>query len=235
MPCTPECLIILLHGVGSSGANLAPLGEVLQSYLPDAASSRPTRRIRSTAATRAAMVQRRRRQRRRPERVVGARAGFDRVVAGEIERAGFAGRLDCGALFGFSQGAILSLDALVDGRWPVAAVVVASGRLASPIEPAPASARPCSSSTAKRTTSSPPQKLRGRSACSRLRVSPSKRMSIPASTTACRPKACAPPARFSRAGSVGSKYPPAKPGALGCEPLKAVDGSLTRPVELGAA
>ena len=30
-------------------------------------------------------------------------------------------------------------------------------------------------------------------------------------------------------GSVASKYPPAKPGALGCEPLKAAAGSLTRP------
>ncbi len=31
------------------------------------------------------------------------------------------------------------------------------------------------------------------------------------------------------------KYPPAKPGALGCEPLKAATGSLTRPQYLLAA
>ncbi len=71
----------------------------------------------------------------REERVLKARAGFDRVVAREIERAGFAGRLDRVALFGFSQGAILSLDALADGRWPVAAVVAASGRLVTPVGP----------------------------------------------------------------------------------------------------
>ncbi len=36
------------------------------------------------------------------------------------------------------------------------------------------------------------------------------------------------------AGLIG-KYPPAKPGALGFEPLKAVGGSLTRPLMFGAA
>ena len=39
------------------------------------------------------------------------------------------------------------------------------------------------------------------------------------------------PRRFGPAG----KYPPAKPGALGCEPLKAATGSLTRPQYLLAA
>ena len=34
---------------------------------------------------------------------------------------------------------------------------------------------------------------------------------------------------------LGSKYPPAKPGALGCEPLIAAAGSLTRPRFLLAA
>ena len=35
-------------------------------------------------------------------------------------------------------------------------------------------------------------------------------------------------------GATYSKYPPAKPGALGCEPLKAAMRSLTRPRVLGA-
>ncbi len=74
----------------------------------------------------------------RAGRVEKARAGFDHVVAREIERAGFAGRLDRVALFGFSQGAILSLDALLEGRFPVAAVVAASGRLATMPGPKPA-------------------------------------------------------------------------------------------------
>jgi phospholipase/carboxylesterase len=35
------------------------------------------------------------------------------------------------ALVGFSQGAIVALDAAVSGRWPVAAVIAFSGRLAA--------------------------------------------------------------------------------------------------------
>jgi predicted esterase len=70
-------------------------------------------------------------QANRSERVRHARAVFDRVVSGEIEKHGFAGRFDCVAFFGFSQGAIIALDAVASGRWPVRAVVVASGRLAT--------------------------------------------------------------------------------------------------------
>jgi phospholipase/carboxylesterase len=144
MTVSPESLVVLLHGVGANGANLAPLGEALQEFLPGAAVAAPDAPhpfdrggdgrqwfsvIGVTDANRA-------------RRVIEARADFDRVVAREIERAGFAGRLDRVALFGFSQGAILSLDALVDGRWPVAAVVAASGRLATQLGPTPAVATP---------------------------------------------------------------------------------------------
>ena len=78
----------------------------------------------------------------RAERVEQARAGFDRIVAQEIEKAGFRGRLDRVALFGFSQGAIMSLDAIATGRWPVGAVVAASGQLAVPLGPTPAFTTP---------------------------------------------------------------------------------------------
>jgi len=43
-----------------------------------------------------------------------------------------ADRLDRVALVGFSQGAMMALDALASGRWPVATVVAFSGRLMSP-------------------------------------------------------------------------------------------------------
>ena len=144
MSSAPESLVILLHGVGANGANLAPLGEALESVLPDARFVSPDapfafdgggggRQWFSVIGVSDG---------NRARRIVEARDGFDRVVAREIERAGFSGRLDRVAFFGFSQGAILSLDALVDGRWPVAAVVAASGRLATPIGPKPASATP---------------------------------------------------------------------------------------------
>ncbi len=144
MPASPESLVILLHGVGASGANLVPLGEALEAFLPDAMFVAPDapepfagggsgRQWFSIIGVSDA---------NREERVLKARAGFDRVVAREIERAGFAGRLDRVALFGFSQGAILSLDALADGRWPVAAVVAASGRLVPPVGPKAALSTP---------------------------------------------------------------------------------------------
>ncbi len=144
MSSTPECLVILLHGVGADGANLAPLGEALEDFLPDAVFASPDapdpfdgggpgRQWFSILGVNDA---------NRRERIERARAGFDRVVAREIERAGFVGRLDRVALFGFSQGAMLSLDALVDGRWPVATVVAASGRLSTPVGLKPASATP---------------------------------------------------------------------------------------------
>ena len=53
------------------------------------------------------------------------------MVSSEIEKHGFAGKLDRIAFFGFSQGAIMALDAVATGRWPVRAVVAASGRLAT--------------------------------------------------------------------------------------------------------
>src|SRR5271165_4108361 len=132
-----QSLVILLHGVGADGANVAPLGDALRPVLPGARFVAPDAPepfeggrfgrqwfsiVRVTEANRVERVQR-------------ARAGFDRVISREIERAGSAGRLDRVAFFGFSQGAILSLDALLDGRWPVAAVVAASGRVAAPVGP----------------------------------------------------------------------------------------------------
>ena len=144
MPSKAASLVILLHGVGADGANLVPLGEALKGFLPDAAFVAPDapepfdaggagRQWFSIACVSDA---------NRAGRVERARAGFDRVVGREIERAGFSGRFDRIALFGFSQGAILSLDALADGRWPVAAVVSASGRLVTPVGPKAASATP---------------------------------------------------------------------------------------------
>ncbi len=144
MPSTPASLVILLHGVGANGANLDPLGEALEAFLPDARFVSPDapHAFEGGGAGRQWFSVIGVSDGNRARRVVEAREGFDRVVTREIEGAGFAGRLDRVAFFGFSQGAILSLDALVDGRWPVAAVVAASGRLATPVGPKPASATP---------------------------------------------------------------------------------------------
>ncbi|MGO9420398.1 alpha/beta hydrolase [Roseiarcus sp.] len=144
MSSTPESLVILLHGVGADGANLVPLGEALKGFLPDALFVSPDapNLLDGGGAGRQWFSVVGVSDGNRARRIVEARADFDRVVAREIDKAGFGGRLDRVVFVGFSQGAIMSLDALVDGRWPVAAVVAASGRLGAPIGPKPASSTP---------------------------------------------------------------------------------------------
>ena len=135
-----QSLVILLHGVGSNGADIAPLGGAFASYLPHASFVSPDAPEPSafgsgyqwfsvmgvTEANRAA-------------RIEAARVGFDRIVTGLIEQHGFAGKLDRVAFIGFSQGSIMSLDALATGRWAAAGVLAFSGRLVSaePFAPKP--------------------------------------------------------------------------------------------------
>jgi len=137
-----DSLVVFLHGVGASGADLAPLAEPLSAFLPStafAAPDAPERRpgggpLRDWFSVAGVSADNRR------QRVEQAREGFDRVLSATLAERGFAGRLDRVALFGFSQGAIMALDAIASGRWPVAAVVAASGRLPGAVEPRPAAA-----------------------------------------------------------------------------------------------
>ena len=136
-------LIILLHGVGSSGATMAPLGAAWQAAMPDTDVAAPDAPfgfdhgagwqwfslVGITPAN-------------RPERIVAARESFDRMLAAILTEHGLAGRLDEVVLAGFSQGAIMALDAVASGRWPVAAVVGFSGRLATPVPLTPAAQTP---------------------------------------------------------------------------------------------
>ena len=142
MPGVNDGLVVFLHGVGASGASLARFGEPLSAFLPTAAFAAPDapapfdgggpgRQWFSVAGIGADNRQR---------RVEQAREAFDRIVSAALAARGFAGRLDRVALFGFSQGAIMALDAIASGRWPVAAVVAASGRLPGPADPLPAAA-----------------------------------------------------------------------------------------------
>lgn len=68
----------------------------------------------------------------RPGRIAAARDAFDTTLRAEVNRHGFADRLNRVMLVGFSQGAMLALDAVMSGRWPVAGAISFSGRLASP-------------------------------------------------------------------------------------------------------
>ena len=133
-------LVIFLHGVGSRGADLAPLGRLWQPLLPDARFAAPDAPFAFDQAPQA-------RQwfsvsgvtdTNRPARVQAARPAFDALIGGLIAEHGLTDHLDRVALVGFSQGSIMALDAIASGRWPVAAVVAFAGRLASPEPLAPA-------------------------------------------------------------------------------------------------
>jgi phospholipase/carboxylesterase len=126
-------LVITLHGVGSSGSDLAPLAGVWRDRLPGADFASPNAPSPSSFGSgyqwfSVAGVT----EENRPARISEARASFDATISAIIEGSGFSGRLDRVALVGFSQGTIMALDAIASGRWPVGAVVGFSGRLASP-------------------------------------------------------------------------------------------------------
>lgn len=129
-----KSLVILLHGVGSRGADLTPLGQSLRASLPDAVFAAPDaphlfdqggpgRQWFSVSGVTAA---------NRSARIVDARPTFDETLDRVLEENDFGGALDRVALVGFSQGSIMALDALASGRWPVKAIVAFVGRLASP-------------------------------------------------------------------------------------------------------
>jgi phospholipase/carboxylesterase len=132
-------LVIMLHGVGSSGNDLAPLANAWKSSLPGAVFVSPNAPAPSSFGSgyqwfSVAGVT----EENRSERIAGARASFDELVTSIIADNGLAKKLDRVAFVGFSQGTIMALDAVASGRWPVGAVVGFSGRLASPLPLQPA-------------------------------------------------------------------------------------------------
>ena len=125
-------LIILLHGVGSNGQNMLSLANAWREALPDVAFSTPDAPFSFDHGTgyqwfSIAGVT----ERDRPQRIAAGRAAFDQVILTEVEKHGFADRLDRVVLVGFSQGSMMLIDAVITGRWPVAAGIAFAGRLAS--------------------------------------------------------------------------------------------------------
>ena len=133
-------LALLLHGVGAQGADMGGLAEALALpglafAAPDApfpfnaAPGSPGRQWFSVSGVTAA---------NRAARVADARAPFDRVIADTLAAHGLTGRPDRVVLIGFSQGAIMALDAIATGRIPAGGLIAFSGRLATPAPLAPA-------------------------------------------------------------------------------------------------
>ncbi len=127
-------LLILLHGIRASGRDMDWLAGALSQHLaaqvaaPDApfafdAGPEGRQWFSHDGIT----------PQTRPVRVAEARPAFDALLARLI-----GGRdLSRVALVGYSQGAVMVLDAVASGRWPVGAAVAMSGRLAceGPLSP----------------------------------------------------------------------------------------------------
>ncbi|AHF77548.1 Phospholipase/carboxylesterase [Sodalis praecaptivus] len=135
-------LIILLHGVGSSGDDLLPLADAWKHQLPGcdfASPDAPTHSDFGQGYQWFSVVGVT--EQNRPRRIQAARASFDTTLARLMAVRGLEGQPEKVVLAGFSQGATMALDAVASGRWPVAGVVAFSGRLATPLPLTPAAAQ----------------------------------------------------------------------------------------------
>lgn len=126
-------LVIMLHGVGSNGNDLAPLTNVWKADLPDTVFISPNAPSKSSLGSgyqwfSVAGVT----EENRSWRIAEARVAFDKTISAIVDESGFSDKLDYVAFVGFSQGTIMALDAVASGRWPIGAAVGFSGRLALP-------------------------------------------------------------------------------------------------------
>lgn len=127
MPPTPV-LVIFLHGIGASGAQLVPFALSWRGSLPTARFAAPDAPFRADVGTGYKWFSVDGSE-LRPDRIHTVREAFDDLVYKIVEREGFGNDLGRVAFIGVSQGAIVGLDAVVSGRWPVGAMVSFAGLL----------------------------------------------------------------------------------------------------------
>jgi phospholipase/carboxylesterase len=140
---TQKGLVILLHGVGSNGHDMLSLANLWQNDLPmdsfeapDAPNSFDHGAGFQWFSVNGVTTE------NRASRIVSARKSFNTLIDNLVAKHQLRDRLERVVLVGFSQGAIMALDAMATGRWPVGAVVSLSGRLASPEPLTPAAKTP---------------------------------------------------------------------------------------------
>ncbi|MFK0335330.1 alpha/beta hydrolase [Rhizobium sp. NPDC090275] len=119
-------LVIFLHGIGASGAQLMPLASSWRAGLPNTRFTAPDapmnhRYGHQWFSTEGNPLD--------PANVLAARRAFDELMDDVLRREGFAGTHDRIAFVGVSQGAIVALDAVASGRWKVGALVSFAGLL----------------------------------------------------------------------------------------------------------
>ncbi|WP_377805648.1 dienelactone hydrolase family protein [Azospirillum sp. A29] len=125
-------LVILLHGVGSSGADLMPLAQAWRGALPDTAFVAPDAPQPFDMGNRhqwfsiAGVT-----EENRPARVAAALPVLAGLIEAERGRVGVA-PADV-ALVGFSQGSIMALHLAMTDPERCGAVVAFAGRIAAPV------------------------------------------------------------------------------------------------------
>jgi phospholipase/carboxylesterase len=120
-------LIICLHGIGASGAQMKPIADSWHGHLPHATFVTPDGPLKNSYGGhqwfKVDGMQ------LDPVRIQEARDSFDSTIGDVIRREGFDGNIGSVAFVGVSQGAIVALDAVASGRWKVGALVAFSGLL----------------------------------------------------------------------------------------------------------
>jgi phospholipase/carboxylesterase len=124
---TSDSLVVLLHGIGGSGGTLAPIAVSWRASMKGTSFASPDAPFPYPGSGHQWFgVDGRELQ---PDRIARVRSAFDDTIERELRRAGFEARLDRVAFVGVSQGAIIALDAVASGRWPVRALVTFAGLL----------------------------------------------------------------------------------------------------------
>lgn len=139
-PARPRALFLLFHGVGATPEGLVPLGRRLAREFPEAmVVSVPGPDRSDLGAGLQWFSVRGVTEANRPERVAATLERFLATVRHWQERAG----VDSAAttLVGFSQGAIMALEAALAPQPPAARVVSLSGRFSELPQQAPAGVR----------------------------------------------------------------------------------------------
>ncbi|ADT89654.1 alpha/beta hydrolase [Vibrio furnissii] len=126
-------IVMLLHGVGSSGSDLERLGDYWAPSMPGVMFLSPNAPFPfdhgggyqwfSLDGIN---------EINRPSRVQDARVALDKTLNDLLLQHGGSWQTDEIILVGFSQGTIMSMDVLASSRLPVRAIVGFSGRLSSP-------------------------------------------------------------------------------------------------------
>jgi phospholipase/carboxylesterase len=119
-------LVIFLHGIGASGAQLMPLAASWRAQLPTTRFVAPDAPMHHRYGHQWFSIDGNPLD---PVRVRAAREAFDALMNDAVRREGFAEGHGKIAFVGVSQGAIIGLDAVASGRWQVGALVAFSGLL----------------------------------------------------------------------------------------------------------